>query len=604
MGQIIVDNGLAKIVLVQNGGIPGATGPQGPPGDVNLSDDNEWTGDQYFGSGYPWVDVKAFGAVGDRTTDDSDAIEDAIDFAARINGASPIVNGGYGIFYPPGEYRITRPVFSHTPTDALHGPMRHFGSGVATTKILLDPQSAVNTWMYDSSPDGNTGAYQHLTFMDMSFGSTGTNATWANGFRYYSTGHEKRFSWHRCAVAVNDNGSGGVGVIKVWLYACGTGNGDQTVHFNCTFGEVTEAILKINNLQAIDHDFIGCKAVNIRGDLVKILGDTDETTMGLGGGGQVNWLGGTIAQKASTEGKLRWLVDAAGSGNLNTMVRIRPNQMELDNAEGRLVHKTNASGTLRVTIEQAKFDSISTNGVDYTVVDIAQDTAVIFRDCIIRSNMQFNVIQSSGAAGFSLAEPGAVVWENCTIPQDLSKRCLFGGAAYLSATSQVGFFSATRCRCVAGMGGTLNATYGTYYHSVGEFDIGWQIASHGRGHRIKLASMHHDSHVWPRTSANEAGVVLPYNATIIGFVIYKPAGGADTGAHQYAVGNNDRSVTYASSTLAQWKDAHTINLDLAPSAWVFVGTDENKRKVELWASTASGTGDQSPANSVALVKYL
>lgn len=550
------------------------------------------------------LNVLDFGADRTGATYCDDAIEDALDAAAVLTGSTPVLNAGVTIYWPKGKYKLKRPVFSYTPSANRHGPMNHLGDGQFTTEILLAPESAADVWLYDSSPSGNMNAYQALHFYSMNFRGYGANAAFANGFRYYSTGHEKNFTWTDCGVATGDDGLGGEGKFKVWLYACGTGNADQTVHTRCYFNHVTDAILKVNNLQAVAHDFYGCQAIDFTGDLFRILDDTDDPTMGLGGGGQISWIGGTIAQQVSTEGKLRWIVAAAGSGNLSTMIRIRPDQFELDNAEGRLVEKTGPNGTLQVTFEQIKFDSISTDGADYTVVDIAQDATVIFRDCRLRSNMLFNVIQSSGGAGFSLAEPGAVIWENCTIPQDLSKRCLFGGAAYLSAVSQVGFFSATRCRCPSGTGDALNVTYGTYYHAVGEFDIGWQVASHGRGHRIKVASMHHDSHAWPMTGADEAGVVLPYNATIIGFVIYKPPVGADAGAHQYAVGPSDRSVTYASSTLAEWKDAHMINLDLPPDEWIFVGTDENKRKVELWASTAAGSGLQSPAGSVCLVKYL
>ena len=53
-------------------------------------------GDAYFKSGRPWFDVRAFGATGDGSTNDSANVQAAITAAA--------VNGGI-VFFPPGMYR-------------------------------------------------------------------------------------------------------------------------------------------------------------------------------------------------------------------------------------------------------------------------------------------------------------------------------------------------------------------------------------------------------------------------------------------------------------------------------------------------------------------
>lgn len=45
------------------------------------------------------VNVKDYGAVGDRETDDTAAIQRAIDAAARLGGV---------VVFPSGAYRITR----------------------------------------------------------------------------------------------------------------------------------------------------------------------------------------------------------------------------------------------------------------------------------------------------------------------------------------------------------------------------------------------------------------------------------------------------------------------------------------------------------------
>ncbi len=56
---------------------------------------NTWTGDQYFKTGRPWVDVRAYGAKGDGSTDDAAAIQ------AAINAAP-----GGTVYFPPGNYCV------------------------------------------------------------------------------------------------------------------------------------------------------------------------------------------------------------------------------------------------------------------------------------------------------------------------------------------------------------------------------------------------------------------------------------------------------------------------------------------------------------------
>ena len=64
-------------------------------GTTLLSTNNSWSGDQYFGSGRPWFDIRAFGAVGNNSTDDHTAIQNAINAASAVNGE---------IFVPIGQY--------------------------------------------------------------------------------------------------------------------------------------------------------------------------------------------------------------------------------------------------------------------------------------------------------------------------------------------------------------------------------------------------------------------------------------------------------------------------------------------------------------------
>lgn len=62
------------------------------------------------GKAYPVVNVKQFGAVGDGSTDDTQAIQSALDLAHDINSS------GVEIFVPDGEYMISTPLIIYSRT--------------------------------------------------------------------------------------------------------------------------------------------------------------------------------------------------------------------------------------------------------------------------------------------------------------------------------------------------------------------------------------------------------------------------------------------------------------------------------------------------------
>ncbi len=104
----------------------------------------------------PWVDVKHpdFGATGDGSTDDTVALQAAIDYGNTNNVA---------VFFSPGVYKCTAPLTSGTGTNPVW-----FGAGVNNTQIFQD---TVNTDLFQLTD------IEGWHISDMMAGTTGTGSS-------------------------------------------------------------------------------------------------------------------------------------------------------------------------------------------------------------------------------------------------------------------------------------------------------------------------------------------------------------------------------------------------------------------------------------------
>jgi hypothetical protein len=103
------------------------------------------------------IDVRAFGATGDGVTDDTDAIQAAIDYADGL--------GGGVVFFPPGDYLVSASALVESfdnggaAVDAdeaciiQRSQVSLLGSGVGATKITVNDTGAL-TAIFSISPDG------------------------------------------------------------------------------------------------------------------------------------------------------------------------------------------------------------------------------------------------------------------------------------------------------------------------------------------------------------------------------------------------------------------------------------------------------------------
>ena len=115
-----IDNGLAQVTSVTNsdGSLTISPTTGAVIGSVNTSHNFTWQGNHYFGSGYPLVDVKAYGAAGDGTTNDTTAINNAFAVAEAIGG---ILYFPHGRYCANGGLNFTSPTYT-TPVHIVGTP--------------------------------------------------------------------------------------------------------------------------------------------------------------------------------------------------------------------------------------------------------------------------------------------------------------------------------------------------------------------------------------------------------------------------------------------------------------------------------------------------
>jgi hypothetical protein len=109
----------------------------------------------------PWIDVKAYGAKGDGSTDDTAALQSAIN-AVGWNGGT--------VFFPPGSYYIKSSLTSNASNLVLQGAgSGGWGSANPGTSEIITNQSIVMLQLGSSSGSNPGGPHiTHLGFRDAS----------------------------------------------------------------------------------------------------------------------------------------------------------------------------------------------------------------------------------------------------------------------------------------------------------------------------------------------------------------------------------------------------------------------------------------------------
>lgn len=110
-----------------------------------------------------YVSVKDFGAVGDGVTDDTNAIQNAIDNAQAVNGYT-------SLYIPAGKYRITSTLICNKDYFQLSG------SGIASN-IYFDPTTSPDKLFLIQNTNTPANVIKFITFTDFSVSANPSTST-------------------------------------------------------------------------------------------------------------------------------------------------------------------------------------------------------------------------------------------------------------------------------------------------------------------------------------------------------------------------------------------------------------------------------------------
>lgn len=161
---------------------------------------NTFIADNYFGSGRPWADVRAFGALGDGVSDDSAAVAAAL-------GALPALGGT--VYFPPGKYLLASPVATTRVNVEFSGAGNvgespGLGDPAATQLVVADGITGLQIG------DGSTNVRRGPVFRNLAFRAQGSPAA-ANtiGLKLLGVSNGRL---HNCSFV----GFSGPGCIGLW----------------------------------------------------------------------------------------------------------------------------------------------------------------------------------------------------------------------------------------------------------------------------------------------------------------------------------------------------------------------------------------------------
>lgn len=477
----------------------------------------------------------------------------------------------YKLYIPPGTYLFNGNgnVIANISLAGVVSGVLIEGGGCETTMLVFNPSAANGYLMY------NNDQYYHLTFRDLSFYVTGTNASTATIFNSVSNGHAQNYRFER----VNFNGT-----CKYGLKLTGTNNNSELVFDNCGMhaGHPSGAFLYSpasgsgGSDQFLNYSFFGCNVEYQTGDFVQ-----------MATGGNINVVGGSYihagdgSETTSTAQCFFKLLGPSHSAGANR-IHVQDIRIEHRHRQSQLIYCEWTRGTVEI-------DSLDT------------DT-----DAWILSGPQSVIQAEFGAnAGGNTGYP-TIKFQSCTLmgvhkyhyyanaynarPKIRYQECEFDGPVG-SLKRAVDFFTFTAD------GGTTNnsgapliridnchATFDTDYTEIFDCTLNWQVAMNGP--LQPRTAFFRNIGSGPQGSIN---MYLPLNSVITRIVAWKAAGGTSTATNvTYAVADSSATnVATVGTGGAAWNTAWKYD----SGQLAYNCSTDAKRKLTMTSANISETRD-------------
>lgn len=301
---------------------------------LDLDDGKASVGDLEVKEG-AWFDVRAYGAVGDGTTDDTAAIQAAIDAAIDSTNAQGIV------FFPAGQYKITSPITISTVSGLI---IQGSGGTVASSAsgTVLQWEGNDDTLHMFELPDIRECQFRNF---QVRCSASGGVPTIDSIFHLTNEGGSVAPSgnyWEHVRIEGQDGGCH-----TGWFFdgsgAGGNANNDLNVFYKCEVRNYTEEAWHIGHTQSKSHTFYNC---SFNG------GSTG--TYGIRSSGSYRWYGN------------------AGGGSLSgaafeqeqVVDNILIDGFNLEGCDRLFNHSSASSGRCAVTISNGRFatDALNVDG--------------------------------------------------------------------------------------------------------------------------------------------------------------------------------------------------------------------------------------------------
>lgn len=538
------------------------------------------------------VCVKDFGAVGDGVTDDTDAIRNAL---RALFVRSPLFfdyrTGTGRLYFPEGVYRITR---NGVLSDYPEWQRSNFvlqGAGSRNSVLWLDPSALSGpAWFYDNFDSQRqwgmvcedmcfAGGYvwPDATAAGVGYGPSNISP-FCNGFKLTGPGWESGFVFSRCEFRF----------LQTVFHAAGGNNADTHRFIACSTNKCIN-VNYINNPQAVSINWIGCYIDQIYGNFLEYGPNCN------GGGGNFLMQGGAIITlAASGDTTPHYVVKATvgGTGHSSAPVTFRDVRLEL-----RGNYHGFANATFGSTQVLASGCSLHNTG------SVNKNAVTVGQYCVVRfEGTSFNKGDNGGNFTYQIGESGdGRLGKNAHLV--FASNCLIDPALFSTTASTVSW---------AGSGGRLTVDETCWVTDVSDATAQPRVLAYATdtfgptslaGEAQAVSTKHRTRRQFEVspffTQSNMAGaaglsgtaVRIPPYSRIVAVWVRIAAGAGNANPVRCLIGNNDKSVVYASTTAAPQNAGHYIfaNVHLP------VGNDLNKRDIRFWFD--DGAGAASTANS-------